>query len=1356
MVTNEYFNRQLFNAILDVMLVIDDKGIIVLANRQTEKVFGYQKQELIGKKVEMLIPGKFRTKHQIYREEYNKNPRVRPMGQNLNIYGLCKNGNEIPVEVSLSHQSIDGQLMVLCAIRDITERKNAEKEKEKQIRLQQLLLELSSGFLNLPIDKIDPSINDALAKLGEFVNADRSYIFDYDFEKGVTNNIYEWCREGIEPQIDNLQAIPLGGVSDWVNTHKKGEKMYVPDVLSLPKGSLRDILEPQEIKSLITIPLMKNNECFGFVGFDSVRHHQAYTETEQHLLEVFGEMLVNIKKHTESELKLRESEERFRTLFENAHTGIYQTTPDGRILTANPALIKMLGYSSLEDLQNRDLEMDYAYAGSTRESFKQQIEQKNIITNLESKWITKKHDEITVIENARVVRDKSGNTLYYEGFVENITERRLAEKTIQEQAIKYSTMLSTIDEGFWLVNDKGRLLEVNDAYCKMSGYSKEELLNLSIPDLEAFETPEETSKQIQLVTEKGTETFERSHRAKDGSIIDVEVTTAFWKEKSLFFAFIKDITERKKAEEKLKKANRLYTVLSNVNQSIVRINDKQQLFDEVCRIAVEDGNFKMVWIGMVNEATQKVEPVASLGAAGDYLAEIDIDLKHPERSRGQTGQAIKTGKHYLVRDISRNPRMEPWRKNALKQGYHSSASFPLIVFGKTTGAFSLYSGEPFFFDREEIKLLEELVTDISFALEVFENEKKRKQTENNLRRAENIANMGYYQFNLETNRIIDMSSTLYQIWDFEQDLLPAFHEFTSKIHQDDLEEALKVFNDSVKNKKGLDIEYRIIPRKGEEKFIRSIGELNQDNEGIWHLFGTIADITEIKEREKDISILSQSVESSLSSVALADPGGILLYVNPACVNMFGYTRKEEMIGKDALDFWESKELAQEVINTLMAGKKWIAEMKAQKKDGTLIDVFVLANIISDSRGKPICMHATLQDITDRKQYEANLEAALEKAQESDRLKSAFLANVSHEIRTPMNGIMGFSQLLNEPQLSPDEVQTFIGMIEKSGKRMMNTIDDLVEISMIEAGQVNINYSEVNLNDELEYLKVFFEPQIRGKGIKISCRKGLPNMKCIIRTDKEKLLGIYMNLLQNAIKYTNEGKIECGYEKKDGILRFFVKDTGIGIPQDKLEAIFDRFVQADLSLTKSYEGAGLGLSISKAYVEMLGGKIGVKSEEGKGSQFFFTLPDKFTLLSKKETEEKQEVKEDVSEGDKLLKKLSVLVAEDDEISLIYLSKLFEGKCRRISFAKNGQEAVELYKNNGPFDVVLMDIKMPVMDGYAATIKIKEHDKNAFIIAQTAYAFSGDREKALAAGCEDYISKPIKKESLFSIVNKKFKR
>ena len=450
----------------------------------------------------------------------------------------------------------------------------------------------------------------------------------------------------------------------------------------------------------------------------------------------------------------------------------------------------------------------------------------------------------------------------------------------------------------------------------------------------------------------------------------------------------------------------------------------------------------------------------------------------------------------------------------------------------------------------------------------------------------------------------------------------------------------------------------------------------------------------------------------------------------------------------------------ETQQALTGEKEYDTEFRVIWPDGSIHNIRALGSVQHNIDGQPVRMVGTNWDITKQKLAEQELILAREHAEESDRLKSAFLANMSHEIRTPMNGILGFAELLKEPGLTGEDMLEYISIIEKSGARMLNIINDIVDISKIEAGLMEASISETNVNEQIEYLFTFFKPEAERKGLKLLYRNTLPLKESIIKTDREKLLAILTNLVKNAIKFTDKGSIEFGYEigSRDKAclvstpmeLQFFVKDTGIGIPKERQKAVFERFIQADIGDQRAFQGAGLGLAISEAYVKILGGTIWVESEEGDGSTFYFTLP----FIGEREDKRDNQYVGSAEAEENISKNLKILIAEDDEESTKLISIMVRNFGKEILKVRTGIEAVESCRNNPDIDLVLMDIQMPVMDGYEATRQIRKFNKAVTIIAQTAYGLSGDRENAIEAGCTDYISKPISKEKLILLLKTHF--
>jgi len=386
----------------------------------------------------------------------------------------------------------------------------------------------------------------------------------------------------------------------------------------------------------------------------------------------------------------------------------------------------------------------------------------------------------------------------------------------------------------------------------------------------------------------------------------------------------------------------------------------------------------------------------------------------------------------------------------------------------------------------------------------------------------------------------------------------------------------------------------------------------------------------------------------------------------------------------------------------------------------------------------------------RKKAVDDLISALDKANESDRLKTAFLQNISHEIRTPMNGIFGFASLLKDPNLTGEEQQAYIDVIMISGKRMLGTLNDLMDISMLETEQVNIISEPVNVNDELKNLYNFFIGETEQLNLELDYYTPLSDNMITIISDQGKLYAILSNLIKNSIKYSKQGKIEFGYKVDNEFVKFYVKDDGIGIPKEKQEVIFNRFEQADIEDIKVHEGSGLGLSISKGYIELMGGKIWVESELGVGSQFYFTVPYRLKPTTDDDIKSTEKIKEHPSKD----KKIRILIAEDEVFADEYLSIIIQNICPDPLHARNGEEAVNICKENPDIDLILMDIKMPIKNGYQAIKEIREFNKEVFIIAQTAYALAGDREKVLEAGSDDYVSKPINSNELMEIINNQF--
>ncbi len=486
-------------------------------------------------------------------------------------------------------------------------------------------------------------------------------------------------------------------------------------------------------------------------------------------------------------------------------------------------------------------------------------------------------------------------------------------------------------------------------------------------------------------------------------------------------------------------------------------------------------------------------------------------------------------------------------------------------------------------------------------------------------------------------------------------------------------------------------------------------------------------------------------EASPDPMLVTDPNAMILDFNSAFIEVFA-VEPELVYGQKVFRFINKKHWRQAMRDfnqTWKSGYLKNREYQIVRPDGVVFDGEVSSGAIYSTDGKPESMVLILKNITERKKAEKDLLEAKVRAEESDKLKTAFLSNMSHEIRTPMNAIVGFSDLLSDDDLTAEERRDFIAQINQGADDLMRLIDDIIDIAKIEAGQVNVHISECFIRDLFKELHLTFIQNIKRSGkehVKFILKWDWPVNDLAIYTDPFRLKQILINLLSNAVKFTEEGEIMLGIEEHPEGILFYVKDSGIGIRREKQKLIFDRFMQGHETKTKLYGGTGLGLAISKNLTEILGGKIGVDSKSGEGATFWFVLPRNEVPL-KHEAALRAPPSEIKSwEGKK------ILIAEDDHSNYYFLFEALKDTGVVILWAQDGEETLELFREHQDLDLVLMDIQIPLINGYECTKVIKKERPDLPVVAQTAYAMSGEREISREAGCDDYLSKPIKVSEL----------
>ena len=529
------------------------------------------------------------------------------------------------------------------------------------------------------------------------------------------------------------------------------------------------------------------------------------------------------------------------------------------------------------------------------------------------------------------------------------------------------------------------------------------------------------------------------------------------------------------------------------------------------------------------------------------------------------------------------------------------------------------------------------------------------------------------------------------------------------------------------------------------------------NHQISGLIGIGIDITEQKSLQQKI-IDSEAYYRTLVSIApdgvlVTDLEGKVTFHSKNIFQIFEAPEDIDIIGESVFSWAAPEDLDKAVLHfkAVLAGERLpqIIAYKCLKYDKTEFWIELSSSPLLEKSGKPKGLMLVCRDISDRKEAEEKLISALNKAEESDKLKTALLRNISHEIRTPMNAILGFSTLLGEPGISNEIMISYIETIQGSSNQLLSIINDLVDISTIEAHITKKNINELNLNETVLSIYNQYKVRTTQKNIKLDFTTGLSNERANIKTDRTKLIQVISNLLNNAIKFTEKGQITFGYTIENQLIRFHTSDTGIGISNEYQSRIFDPFFQVESELSRKFEGTGLGLSICKAYTELLGGTIWVTSEMGKGSSFYFTIPfepvESSNLMAQIILNNQKSV---------FPKSLTILIAEDDENNFKFISSLLSGLKVKTIWAKNGIEAVVKCQEQKNIDLVFMDLKMPGMDGYEATRQIKSFLPDLTIIAQSAYV--KDREKAFEYGCTDFISKPFTKQEIISIIRNNIKK
>ena len=984
-----------------------------------------------------------------------------------------------------------------------------------------------------------------------------------------------------------------------------------------------------------------------------------------------------------------------RALIDTIPDLVWLKNREGVYLTCNHRFEKFFGAKESDIVGKSDYDFfTKDLAEFFRQKDKEALEANQPTKNIE--WVTFADDgHRELLETIKTpMFDSEGKLIGILGISRDITKRHEAEEALKKGEKKYKYLFDQNPVPMWIFDEKTlEFLEVNKAAVYHYGYSYEEFLGMTIKDIRPVEDIEILKKKMAEEREEFHAAGIWRHKKKNGDVIYVDLMAHLieYEGRSARLVLSTDVTSRKGAEDKLRKLSR---AIEQSPSSIIITNKTGE-------------------IEYVNPKFSKLTGYSNNEAIGENPRFL------------KSGSTSKDEYIDLWKTISSGGEWHGEFRNRKKNGdeYIELASISPILNN---------NGE------------------ITHYLAVKDDITDRKKVENDLHKfLMGIENSSDAVFITDINGTIEFVNTAFeQIYGYQKS--EAIGK-TPRILKSGLisPENYKYFwstllagnavNGELLNKTSdgriIDIEASNSPILDEKGKIVGFISINRD-------------ISKRKQIEEALKISEEKYRKIFENVQdvfyQADINGLTIDISPSIYRITGYY-PEELLGKPISVLYENPEHRNELINKInQDGEVWDFEIRMKTKEGELKYVSLNTHKLFDSNGKQIGLEGSARDITERKKAELELVKAKEKAEESDRLKTAFLNNISHEIRTPMNAISGFTSLLLESEGNSADKAYYAETIQNGTDQLLSIINDIVDISSITAKIVKKDITRVNVFNTLTSILDQFNQKASEKTIQLQFDTQLHDKRVEIMTDQAKLFKIISNLVSNAIKFTYAGKIEMGYYVKKNDLEIYVSDTGIGIAPENHQRIFDTFYQVENTLNRNFEGTGLGLSICKSYIEHLGGKIWLTSKLDEGTVFYFSLPmiQPDILVQNGVFPDKK----------KLLIPSKILVVEDDDNNFKLIESIFKSYDIQIIRAVNGENAVQIYKSQNDIDLVFMDIRMPVKDGLEATREIKEINPGTIIIVQTAYP--EDELNAIEAGCSGFITKPYNRKTLLEIVEKYF--
>jgi PAS domain S-box-containing protein len=1112
---------------------------------------------------------------------------------------------------------------------------------------------------------------------------------------------------------------------------------------------------------------------------------------------VIGSSVVALS-HQQKLVYARANETRFRTLIEQAPTAI-SLSRGNRTIYANKKYLDLYGFSSVDEAA--DCPVTDLWAPEYREVVAQRIEKRArgepVPTEYEGPGQRRDGSQFPLHIAVTFVELADGRALM--SFITDITERKRAEESLK----LFRMLIDQANDAIEVIDPKTRrFLDVNEKSSQIHGYTREEYLKLTVLDVDpifaaggvkAFED------NVAAMKKHGFRIFESEHRRKNGSTFPVEINASCVSlERDYILAVVRDITERKRTEQQILRLNRVYAVLSGINELIVRERNPQALFEGACRIVTESGGFRMAWIGMLDAENKFLVPVASAGFVEGYMDLLKIDLKDETRSSGPSCRALSENEHQVCDDIAKDPRMAPWRDEALRRGYRASATFPLQVASKPVGILSIYAGETDFFDSEEMGLLDELASNIGFALELHQQETERRRAEQSLAASERqfanafehapigkalVATDGHW---------IRVNRALCEMLGYTAAEL-AGKTFQDVTHPDDLADDLDRLRrltageiDSYKKEK------RYYSKSGQLIWSDLSVSLVRDDKGApVHFISQIQDITERRKAADQLHASYEANRESEQRLRLAlDSGQIAVWQQDHPSGPFtSDERGFEFLGvpptpdrRFPIEAWlqlvhpEDRAIVKAELEGLWTGTANAhAEFRVVHPDGSIHHIFGSALSVTDKSGTVRKVVGLNIDVSARKQAEKEREAlvqelrnhqknleslvltrtkdlnlAKEEAEKANRAKSLFLANISHEIRTPMNAILGYAQLLENDSSVAEAPRKKASVIRSSGDHLLQLVNDLLEMSRIEAGRVQLVVDLFDLRGLLAEIKQMFLPLAATRRDELTFEFG-PDFPMAIQGDAGKIRQVVINLLSNAVKFTEAGSIHVKAVARRTLagrfaITILVADGGKGIGPNDLARIFNAFEQTESGLRAG--GTGLGLTISRNFARMMNGDLTVTSELGQGSTFSFSFeaekaPDGFVPSASLPTSNLRLAGAHLG--------CKALIVDDVSTNRDVLAELLTRTGFEVRMAADGEEAIRVHDVWNP-RLVLMDLRMPGIDGIEAIRRLRAKGSRAVLVALTASSLPEARADVLKAGGDDLVMKPYRERDLLNAMGK----